>query len=105
MFVARWILDVRTGKKAQFIERMQQWYEEVGDKVGLSRDNLRVISGSIGAKESRFEFDHTIESLAALQAMWDEMCTYDAHASFGRDLEPLIVAGSNHWEVFRVVEV
>ena len=104
MIIARWIIDVRFGKKDEFNKRMHQWYEEVGEKVGLNRDILRVVSGSIGAKESRFEFDHTIESLDGLQVMWDEMAKIDAHIKFGKDLEPLIVSGSSHWEIFRIVD-
>lgn len=105
MFIARWIIDVRFGKKDEFIKTMQQWHDEVGDKVGLIRDRLRVITGSIGAKESRFEFDHTVESLESLQIMWDEMAKLDAHAKFGSALEPVIVPGSSHWEVFRTVDL
>ncbi|QKQ26846.1 hypothetical protein [Candidatus Reidiella endopervernicosa] len=105
MFIARWVIDVRFGKKDEFVERMKQWFEEVGEKVGLNRDRLRVVNGSIGAKESRFEFDHAVESLESLQAMWDEMATYEAHAQFGADLEPIIVPGSSHWEIFRGVEL
>ena len=104
MFIARWIIDVRFGKKDEFIKMMQQWHKDVGDKVGLNEDRLRVISGSIGAKESRFEFDHSVESLENLQKMWDEMVTYEAHEKFGNDLEPIIVPGSSHWEIFRIVD-
>ena len=105
MLIARWIVNVRFGKKDAFIKRIQQWYDEVGDKVGLNRNSLRVVTGSIGAAESRFEFDHTIESLGALQKMWDEMAKLEAHTKFGQDLGPLIVDGSNHWEVFRSVDL
>ncbi len=104
MFIARWIVDVRFGKKDEFIKGIQKWHEEVGDKVGLNKDRLRVITGSIGAKESRFEFDYTVESLESLQMMWDEMAKYDAHTKFGNDIEPIIVPGSSHWEIFRTVD-
>lgn len=73
-------------------------------QIGLTSDRLRVMNGSIGAKESRFEFDHTVESLESLQTMWDEMVKYDAHAKFGKDIEPIIVPGSGHWEIFRPVD-
>lgn len=105
MFVARWIVDIRFGKSNDFVTRINQWYDEVGEKVGLSRDGLRVANGSIGAKESRFEFDYTIESMEKLQGMWDEMSKLEAHAKFGSDLEPLVVPGSSHWEVFRIIEL
>ncbi|OOY50273.1 hypothetical protein [Solemya velum gill symbiont] len=105
MFIARWIIDVRFGRKDDFIKRIQQWYEEVGEKVGLTKNHLRVNTGSIEAMESRFEFDHSVESLEALQTMWDMMVKLDSHTKFGSDLEPLIVPGSSHWEIFRTVDL
>jgi hypothetical protein len=36
--------------------------------------------------------------------MWEDMSTMEAHQQFGKDLEPIIVSGSNRWEVFRVVD-
>jgi len=105
MFIARWIVDVRFGQKTKFKEVIKKWYEDVGDQVGLSRDTLRVTTGSIGAKESRFEFDHTVESLEKLQKMWDDMAKLKAHEQLGQDMEPLIVSGSNRWEIFRVVDL
>jgi hypothetical protein len=33
------------------------------------------------------------------------MSTMEAHQQFGKDLEPIIVSGSNRWEIFRVREV
>lgn len=104
MFIARWIVEVRFGKKSEFTTALKKWHEEVGNKIGFSQDKQRVVTGSIGANESRFEFDYTVESLEQLQKMWDEMATTEAHQQFGKDLEPLIVSGSNRWEIFRVVD-
>ncbi len=105
MFIARWIIDVRFGKKEEFIEIMGRWYKDVGEKVGMDKSTLRVTTGSIGAKESRYEIEHTVESLEKLQMMWDEMGKIDAHKDFGKGLEPVIVSGSNRWEVFRIVDL
>jgi hypothetical protein len=66
---------------------------------------LRITTGSIGAEESRFEFDHTVESLETLQKMWNDMAKLKAHEQFGQDMKPLIVSGSNRWKIFRIVDL
>ena len=104
MLIARWNIDVRFGQKNNFTSAYKKWSEEVGNKVGLSQEKLRVTAGSIGVNESRFECEYTVESLEQLQKMWEEMSTMEAHQQFGKDLEPIIVSGSNRWEVFRVVD-
>jgi hypothetical protein len=104
MLIARWNIDVRFGQKNNFISAYKKWSEEVGNKVGLSKDKLRVAAGSIGVNESRFECEYNVESLEQLQRMWEDMSTMEAHQQFGKDLEPIIVSGSNRWEVFRVVD-
>ena len=48
MLIARWNIDVRFGQKSNFTSAMKKWSEEVGNKVGLSQDKLRVTTGSIG---------------------------------------------------------
>jgi len=105
MFIARWIVEVRFGQKTAFLEAIKQWHKEVGDLVGLSLKELRLVTGSIGAGESRFEFDYNVESLSELEKMWDEMAEMKAHQQLGQALEPLIVSGSNRWEIFRVLKL
>ena len=83
---------------------MKKWSEEVGNKVALSQDKLRVTTVSIGVNESRFECEYTVESLEQSQKMWEDMSTMEVHQQFGKDLEPIIVSGSNRWEIFRVVD-
>ena len=104
MLIARWNLDVHFGQKSNFTSAMKKWSEEIGNKVGLSQDKLRVTTGSIGVNESRFESEYTIEDLEQLQKMWEDISTMEAHQQFGKDLEPIIVSGSNRWEIFRVVD-
>ena len=55
MLIARWNIDVRFGQKNNFTTAYKKWSEEVGNKVALSQDKLRVTTGSIGVNESRFE--------------------------------------------------
>lgn len=105
MFVARWSIDVRFGHKDAALSLMRKWQAEVGNKTGWENANLRILNGSIGAAESRLEFEMTVDSLAQLEQMWAKLPEIPYHKQFGKDLEPLIVSGSNHWDVFRVVSL
>ena len=67
--------------------------------MDLSQYKLRFATGSIGVNESRFECEYTVESLEQLQKMWEDMSTMEAHQQFVKDLEPIIVSGSNRWEI------
>ena len=103
MFVARFSVDVRFGHKDDFTLAMKKWQAEVGSKVGW--DNQRVLTGSIGAPESRFEMEMQVSSLADLENAWARMVELPHHKVYAKELEQHIVSGSNRWEVFRVVQM
>ncbi len=105
MFVARWSIDVKFGHKDEFIALQKVWQENVGNKIGWERGKYRVLNGSIGAAESRFEMEISVDSLAELETAWAKLPEIEAHKKFGKDMEPLIVSGSNNWEIFRVVNL
>ena len=105
MFIARWNIDVRFGQKDQFLAVMRKWQAEVGDKIGWTKPKIRLLTGSIGANESRFEYEVTVESMEKLEKAWAQLGNFPYHKQFGKELEPLIVSGSNHWTVYRVLEL
>jgi hypothetical protein len=102
MFIARWSVDVRFGYKDAFAAHLKKWHKEVGETLGWK---IRLLTGSIGANESRFEMELQTETLDALEKAWAKMSTSEVHMRLGREAEPLVVSGSNRWEVLRVVEV
>jgi hypothetical protein len=69
----------------------------------MKQNSQRVLTGSIGASESRIEFESQFETLAELEKSWADMGKIPAHKQFGKDLEGHIVSGSNRWEILRVV--
>ena len=89
----------------EFIGLQKVWQEEVGNKIGWLKGKYRVLNGSIGAAESRFEMEISVENLEELEKSWAKLPEIEAHKKFGKSMEPLIVSGSNHWEIFRVVEL
>jgi hypothetical protein len=67
--------------------------------------NKRAATGSIGAPESRLEFETQVSSLAELEKSWAEMAKIPAHRQFSKDLEPHVVSGSNRWEILRILDM
>jgi hypothetical protein len=104
MFIARWIIDAKFGHKDETLALCRKWQEEVGARVGLPRSASRVLTGSIGAAECRFEFESQVQSLADLEKTWTEMAKVPAHKKFAQELEQHVVSGTNRWEILRVVE-
>jgi hypothetical protein len=105
MFVARWSVDVRFGHREEFLRLQKKWLDEVGSKAGFDKAAARVLNGSIGAAESRWEMEMKVASLDALEKHWERMKSVPYHAQFARELEPHIVSGSNRWEILRIVDV
>jgi hypothetical protein len=104
MFVARWIIEAKFGHKDDTMALCKKWQAEVGNRVGVSMSNQRVLTGSVGANESRFEFESQFASLADLEKSWAEMAKIPAHKQFSKDLEQHVVSGTNRWEILRIVE-
>ena len=103
MFVARWQIDARFGQKQNVIDLAQRWLREVGSKAGTDEMDVKVLTGSIGAREATVEINHTVESLAHLERFFETIGKNTAHKQWGKDLEPFVVSGSAVWTIYRVV--
>lgn len=104
MFVARWSVDVKFGHKDQAMDIFRKWQKEVGEKVGWGNGASRILTGSVGAPESRIENEMQVSSLGDLERAFAEMPKHAYHKKFSDELEPHIVSGTNRWEVFRVLD-
>jgi hypothetical protein len=96
--IARFSFDVPFGKKADLLKLAKKW-EPMEKDLGFPRPEILV--GSIGAPESRVEFNHRFESLAALEAVWQKL-NDPRMVEYQRDMAPFVVPGSHRWEVLRV---
>lgn len=103
MMIARFQIEARFGYKPGVIDATRKWCREVGAQIGWTEDKLRVLVGAIGAPESAVVLEVTVADLTELDAAWSKLATIEAHKQWGRELEPLVVSGSNRWEVFRIV--
>lgn len=99
--IARWSIDAKFGNKQVVIDMMNSWIQHVGPEVGISRDKVRMLTGSIGALEATLQMEHTIGSLAELEQVWDKLANNTAHQQWGKEMEPFVVSGSSRWEIFR----
>lgn len=103
MMAARWRIEARFGHKQTVIDSLKKWNREIGAQVGWTEDKLRILTGSVGALESTVEQEVLIEDLAELSASWAKLGTIEAHKQWSKDIEPYVVSGTPHWQVFRVV--
>jgi len=103
MLVARWQIDARFGHKQTVIDMLKTWLREVGSTAGTDKMDVKVLTGSVGALESRVEVHHSVESLSQLEQFFAAIGKNSAHKQWGKDLEPYVVSGTPRWEVFRLV--
>src|ERR1051325_5433262 len=103
MMIARWHIDARFGHKQTVIDSLKKWGADIGSQIGWTPDQVRIVTGSAGALESPVEIEVEISDLAELNAAWTKLGTLKAHQSWSKEIEPHIVSGTPHWQVFRVV--
>lgn len=101
MIIARWSIDARFGHKQAVIDSMMKWQKEIGSQIGWNE--MRLMTGSIGTRESTVQSEVRLDSIADLSQAWDKLSTLDAHKQWSRELEPEIVSGTARWEVLRVL--
>jgi len=103
MFIARWKIDARFGQKQKVVEMLRRWAEEIAPEAGWPAAKGQLLSGSIGALEATVEHNWAVENLAELERVWAKLGALDAHAKWGKELEPYVVSGSSRWEIYRVL--
>jgi len=104
MFSARWQIDAKFGHKQTVLDMMRQWERDIGSQVGLANYKFQIMTGSIGAREATVESHMQVESLAQLEEFFAKIAKIDAHAKWGKEMEPYVVSGTSLWQIFRVVE-
>ena len=95
--IARFSFDVPFGKKPDLF-RLAKKFEPLEREFGFPKPEIMV--GSIGAPESRVEFNHRFESLAALEAVWGRLGGPNM-AEYQKEMAPLVVPGSHRWDILR----
>ena len=47
---------------------------------------------------------HQVDGLAQLEAFFARIGKIDAHAKWGKEMEPYVVSGTSLWNIYRIVE-
>ncbi|QCI66048.1 hypothetical protein [Phreatobacter stygius] len=103
MLIARWQIDAKFGQKQTVIDMLHRWERDIGSTAGIDKMDIKILTGSIGAREATVEVNHTVENLAQLETFFEAIGKNDAHKQWGKDLEPHVVSGSSRWNIYRVV--
>ena len=98
--IARYSFDVPFGKKPDLFQVEKKW-TPMSDDLGFPKP--QVLVASIGAPESRVEFNYRFEGLTQLEAVWSKLADRRV-AEYQREMAPYVVPGSHRWEVYRIQE-
>ena len=102
MIIARWQIDAKFGHKEQVIDSLKYWNREIGSQLGW--EDVRMSTGSVGARECTCVVETELKDLAELNRAWEKLGKIEAHKQWSKELEPYVVNGSHKWEIFRVIE-
>lgn len=103
---ARWYFDCKYGAKNLGAELLVEWVERIGSRAepGLTSENARISSGSVGSPESRLELEVEFDSLEALERFWSTI-PVEEHKGWSAKVGEVMIDGSPMWEIYRSIDV
>jgi hypothetical protein len=104
MVICQWHLDIVYGKQSEALRIMRAWgAEKLASSEFRRVRGTRLLAGLVGPSASHLVDEYTFESLADFEAALAGMSApqFRAHSDA---LASLIVPGSQHWVVYRVLE-
>ena len=104
MFICQWHFDIPFGTQTEVVQIMKAWLNDAKNSSEFKRaSSHRLLVGHIGRSASHLIAEHIFESLADFEAALGGMGKgpFKQHAE---KLAPYVVAGSQHWEILRLVE-
>ena len=102
MYVCRWHLEIPFGRQAEAVKTMNEWKAEALPSVFQKAKSARLLAGHVGTSASRLIAEYEFETLAE----WDQALTGMGDPRFvkyAEALAPLVVAGSQRWEILKVL--
>jgi hypothetical protein len=103
MMIARWQIHARFGHRTAALELMKRWWSEIAPQIGWSADQVRILTGSVGAQEAEIEVEVEISDLGDLSEAWKRLAQTRGQEKWAEDLEPHVASGTSRWTVYRVV--
>jgi hypothetical protein len=103
MMIARWQIQARFGHKEAAIALMHRWWQEIAPRIGWTREQMRLLTGALGERESAIDVEVEIEDLAALNEAWARLARAEGQEQWSAELEPHVVSGTSRWTVHRIL--
>ncbi len=103
MYVCQWSFDVPYGKQREALAAVKAWGEEKMRSSTFRKSKNRLMVGHVGASASRVVDEYLFERLEDFEKALEDMGQpqFRKHSD---SLAPFVVAGTQKWTVYRVVE-
>ena len=103
MYICQWHLDIIFGKQRDAVEVLKAWkQEDLASSEFRRAKSIRMVCGHVGPSPSHLILEHEFETLADWEAALADMAK-PQFKRFPEALAPFVVAGSQHWEVLRIL--
>lgn len=104
MFLCQWSFDIAFGKQSEVMKIIKEWGAEKKRSSGFSKSTGgRVYCGYSGKSASHIVDEYVFGSLADFEEALAGMAQ-PQFKKFAEQISPLIVAGSQKWEIYRILE-
>ena len=103
MYVCQWHLDIIYGKQGEAILAINAWGKEKMASSEFRRAlSVRLLCGHVGPSPSHLVDEYVFETLADFEEALKGMAQ-PQFKPLSAALTPLIVPGSQHWEILRTL--
>lgn len=103
MILCEWHIDIPFGRQAEAVALLMAWNSAKFEHTEFRRVRAhRLLAGHVGVSPSHLVDAYTFESLADFEAALASL-SHPALKPHAEAVMPLIVPGSQHWRVLRVV--
>ncbi|MCA0928801.1 hypothetical protein [Ruegeria profundi] len=70
MMIARWTCEAKFGMKSETLALHKEWAEQIGSQTDIDMLKSRIVTGSLGAKETIIQDEFETENFAELDAFF-----------------------------------
>lgn len=104
MLICEWHIDIPFGRQAEALEIIKAWNRAKRQFTEFRRSSFqRLVVGHIGVSPSHIVDAYDFDSLEDYEAAISGL-SHPSLRQYSEAIAPLIVPGSQHWRVFRVIE-
>src|SRR5438046_5865247 len=100
MYLIRSISQAQSGKRDESVALMKAFGAELQKELG--QPESRILTGSIGPKDSSVVMETVVKSLADFEQNLEQINKWPGMAKFGPKFAELFISGSHQFEVYRI---